>query len=213
MSLMRTIAICLLSTLFFACQSARAGATEDGVRQAMQSTMVAIAKQDVQALTSLMDVPSEKDRPYVEAVAKMLVAGRRLADAATAKFGSAGDAIGKGPIAVGDEKDIPNAAVTVKDDVAELVMPGHTFPLRFRQVNGTWKFKAIDFGGSQPRDFEKQTILTDMFTSALAEAALEIEQGRYAQSADAEAAIRQKLNQVLMKSLAPTTQPAKGSEQ
>ncbi|GEM_PF-4579571 len=184
-----------------------AAAPGDDPRLAMQALMTAMAQQNSADLLAACDIPTPADRPYVEAVANMLLAGRKLSDAATAKFGPAGDAIGKGPIAAADEADVPHAAVTITGDTAELVMPGQTLPLRFRKVDGVWKFRVIDFGGSQPRDMQKQTVLTEMFGDAMAEAAHEIEQDGFANAADAEAAIRQKLNNVLMKSLAPATQP------
>ena len=67
--------------------------------------------------------------------------------------------------------------------------------------------KVVDFAGDDPRDLEKQTRLLDLFTSAMIEATQEIESGRYAAVPDVEAAIRQKLNFVLMRSLNAATQP------
>ena len=179
----------------------------DDPRATLQTMMAAMAAQDAQQLMSACEVPTDADRAYVESVVHMLLAGRKLSDAATQKFGPSADTIAKGPIAASDAADIPHATVSVIGETAEVLMPGHTQPLRFTKVNGEWKFRVTDFAGSQPRDLQKQKALTDMFAAAMAEAAEEISQARYAKVADAEAAIRQKLNLVLMKSLA-STQPA-----
>ncbi|HRK29582.1 MAG TPA: hypothetical protein PLD59_00785 [Tepidisphaeraceae bacterium] len=182
-------------------------------RDTLKEVMASMAAQDATRLLAVCDVPTPAERSYVESAVKVMLAGRRLADAATKTYGPAGDAIAKGPIAATDEADIPAAAVSVIGDRAELLMPGHTQPLKFRLVDGGWKLGVSDFAGSAPRDLDKQTALSHLFATALAEAAEEIEEGRYARVDDAEAAIRQKLNQVLMKSLAstpptPATQPA-----
>jgi hypothetical protein len=176
-------------------------------RSTLQTMMTALAEQNAEKLLAACEVSAQSERPYVESVVRMLLAGRKLADAATQKFGPAGDALAKGPIAAIDAADVPRAEVSINNNTAELLMPGHTQPLRFVKVGDEWKFRVVDFAGSQRRDLQKQTALTEMFAAAMLEAADEIQQGRYASFADAEAAIRQKLNLVLMKSLS-ATQPA-----
>lgn len=180
---------------------------ETGPKETFAAMMAALSAHDSASLENLCDASNDAERALTSATAKMLVAGRKLADAATKKFGPAGEKLGKGPIAKGDEKDIPAATVTITDNSAELLLPGHTLPLRFVHRDGKWKFKVNDFAGSQQRDLAKQAALVDMFAGALNESTKDIEDGRYATAADAETAIRQKLNFVLMRSLAPATQP------
>lgn len=187
--------------------AAHAAAPEDGPKETLGAMMAALSAHDSAALENLCDASNDAERALTSATAKMLVAGRKLADAATKKFGPAGEKLGKGPIATGDEKDIAAATVTITDNSAELLLPGHTLPLRFVQRDGKWKFKVNDFAGSQQRDLAKQAALVDMFAGALNESTKDIEEDRYTTAADAETAIRQKLNFVLMRSLAPATQP------
>lgn len=169
----------------------------------------ALAARDAGALRQCLFSESTTQEAYVDATARMLVAGRQMADAATARFGPAADGIGKGPIVPSDLGSVDQATVTVKDDTAQVLLPGHTLPLRFVKRGDAWLFKVVDFAGSQPRDLEKQAKLADLFAAAMLEAATEIDQGRYGTVADTEAAIRQKLNMVLVRSLTtqPTTRP------
>ncbi|MCS7033269.1 MAG: hypothetical protein NZ561_04635 [Phycisphaerae bacterium] len=202
---LRVTAIILVSLAAFSSASATG---EDTPKDAMARLMAVIAAHDAAAVRQICAVDDPRDRPLVDATADMLVAGRMLADAASKRFGPAAHPIGKGPIAAGDEKDIASAKVSIVGDKAELVMPGHTFPVRFVRRDGSWKLKVVDFAGTQPRDPEKQAALVEMFGQAMREAAEEIEQDRYATPDDAEAAIRQKLNFVLMRSLGATTAPS-----
>lgn len=197
----------VLATVLGDAANATMNAPEDGPKKTLGAMMAALAAHDSAALETLCDASNDSDRALVSATAKMLVAGRTLADAATKKFGEAGEMLGKGPIAKGDEKDISAANVTIAGDSAELLLPGHTLPLRFVQRDGVWKFKVNDFAGSQQRDLARQAALVDMFAGALSEATKEIEEDRYATAEAAQTAIRQKLNFVLMRSLAPATQP------
>lgn len=180
---------------------------EADARAAMREVLAALAAKDQARLVGVMHVASPDQRPLAEAMAELLVAGRTLADAATARFGAAGAGIAEGPIAARDAADVDQAHVEPAPDnsgLVDLYMPGHTLPVKFaRAPGGGCKLSIDHYHGGQSDQIARQAALLRMTAVAMNEAAVEIGQDRYADAPSAEAAIKQKLNFVLMRSLSP----------
>lgn len=186
----------------------------DDPRAAARAVILATAQRDAPTLQALMDTPDDAHRPLVEATAQLLVSGRRLADAATARFGPvAGAQIADGPITPVDAGSVDQARVEVTGDRADVYLPGQTLPMKFVRRDGAWRLSIAHHQAGQPENVARQSVLLRMTADALDECAREIEQDRYANPNDAEAAIKQKLNLVLMRHLTPTTGPVAPSSQ
>lgn len=194
------------------CAAQTTSPAPDDPRPAARAVLRALAEKDAAAVRALIDVPTEDHAPLADAVARLLVAGRRLADSATAKFGVAGgEQLGAGPITPADASTVDDARVEAGRESADVLLPGQTLPLKFvRRGDGAWRLSIAHYHGGRPENVADQAALLRMMADALDESATEIEQDRYATADDAEAAIKQKLNFVLMRKLNPAAaaQPA-----
>lgn len=191
--------------------SAPAGAPTDP-KSAMKEVMDALAAGDAARLVAVMQIDSPEQRPLADAIAELLIAGRRLADAATEKFGPAAAGISDGPIAARDADGIDQARVEPDSSGRiDLYLPGQTLPVKFaRGDDGSVRLSIAHYHGGQPDQIVRQAALLRLTASAMSEVTFEIGQDRYADAASLEAAVRQKLNMVLIRSLSgdPATKPA-----
>lgn len=176
-------------------------------KAATKSVLEALKAKDESAVLATILIESADHQPLAGAMAQVLVAGRRMADAAAGRFGPAGDALGRGPVTPVDLPLVDQAVVEIKDGVADVLLPGQTIPLKFKRTDTGWRLMVTHFHGAAPENMPRQLALLRLTAGAMNEAATEIEQGRYATVEDAEAAIRQKMNFVLMRSLTATTVP------
>ena len=123
----------------------------DDPRAAARAVILATAQRDAPTLQALMDAPDDAHRPLVEATAQLLVSGRRLADAATARFGPvAGPQIADGPITPIDAGSVDQARVEVTGDRADVYLPGQTLPMKFVRRDGAWRWSNDHHREVQP---------------------------------------------------------------
>ena len=89
-------------------------------------------------------------RALADAMADFIVAGKTLGDAARAKYGAAGDPLGRGMLDPADLAKLDAATVKETGDAATLDVPGQARPMSFRRQDGAWRLVVTDFGGASP---------------------------------------------------------------
>jgi hypothetical protein len=199
-----------LLALAICCGAALAQEADRSTPQgAAKAFYAAVDQADRAAIRAAMLTENEQQEKLADAFADVIVAGRKLAQAARAEFGEAGEALGQGMVDRGDIERIDDAAVKVQGDTATIEVVNSLMPLKLRRVEGVWKLVVMDYAGASPQNLPKQIVLLQNIASALDEAAEEIASDKYSTAADAEAAITAKLNNVMIKALEPTTAPVR----
>ncbi|HTL30274.1 MAG TPA: hypothetical protein VL282_13670 [Tepidisphaeraceae bacterium] len=176
-------------------------------KSAAKSLVQAVEAGDGDALKKIMLSEGPDQEHLASAFSDVIVAGKKLSDAARVKFGAAGEAMGQGMITNEDIAKIDTAQVDEKGDKATLTIAGQAKPMNFQKKDDQWKLQVMDFAGAQPDSITKQRSLLGAVAHALNEAAEEISSGRYANVKDAEAAVTAKLNNVMVKNFQPTSAP------
>ncbi len=176
-------------------------------KAAAKSLVQSVEAGDGDAIKKIMLAEGPEQEKLAAAFSDVIVSGKKLSDAARAKFGSAGEALGQGMITKDDVAKIDTAQVEQKDNTATLTISGQAKPLVFQKKETEWRLTVMDFAGALPDQIDKQRQLLAAVAHAMTEATDEITSGRYANATDAEAAIKQKLNNVMVKNFQPTTAP------
>lgn len=178
-------------------------------RSAARSFIQAVQSGDGDAIRAIMLAEDEQQEKLAQAFTDLIVSGRKLGEAAGAKFGAAGVALGRGMIGAEDLDRINHAEITEENGVASLLLPGQTRPMKFRSIQGKWKLIVMDYAGAAPEQIPAQIELLRGIAGALSESAREIESGKFSTAPEAEEAIQQKLNAVMIHAVKPTTRPGK----
>ena len=166
----------------------------------------AVTAGDREALAASLYAENDAQRALASAMADMIVAGKKLGDAAKQKFGSAADPIGRGMLDPSDLSKLEQATVKESgDDTAVLNVPGQPRPMSFRRQDGQWKLVVTDFGGAAPQNIEKQTRLVRAMGEAINTAAAEVAAGKYKTPEEATFAIQQSLHHVMLSFYRPST--------
>jgi hypothetical protein len=176
-------------------------------KSAAKSLVQSVEAGDGEAIQKIMLAEGADQEKLAAAFSDVIVSGKKLSDAARAKFGAAGEALGQAMITKDDNAKIDTAQVEQKDNTATLTISGQSKPLVFQKKDNDWRLTVMDFAGAAPDQIDKQRTLLAAVAHALKEATEEITSGRYANVTDAEAAIKQKLNNVMVKNFQPTTAP------
>ncbi len=174
-------------------------------KAAAKTFIQAVEAADSETLNKVMLAEGADQQKLAASFSDVIVAGKKLSEAARAKFGAAGAALGEGMITKDDIAKIDTAQVEEKDNTATLTIPGQSKPLTFQKKDNQWRLQVMDFAGALPDQIQKQQVLLGAVAHALKEATDEINSGRYSNANDAEAAIKSKLNNVMVKNFQPTT--------
>ena len=174
-------------------------------KSAAKSLFNAITTGDRDAVAASLYAADDEQAKLVSAMAEMIVAGKKLGDAARDRFGEAGDPIGRGMLDPADLTKIDQAQVEESGDSAVLQLPDQPRPMSFRRQDGKWKLVVTDFAGAQPRNIDQQTRLVQMMTEAIGTSADELSAGQYKTADEALAAIQQRLHAVMLTFYRPST--------
>jgi hypothetical protein len=210
----------LAIALWFACAFARADAPDlSSPKAAAKSLYEAVDRADGEAIRTVFFSETDAQRKLADAYAEMILATKRLADAAESKYAGAAaadaDALALGAVPAEDVKRID--AADVKHDApdrATLTMPLATRPMTFRKTERGWQLVISDFAGGAPDRVDAQIEMTRQITAVVTEVAEGIESDKYPTPHDAEQAIQQRMNEVMTRAVrknlpatAPATQP------
>src|SRR4051812_12335667 len=187
---------------------ARAAAPDlSSPKAAAKSFYAAVEAGDAAAMRDMIGADDADHQKLAQAFADVIAAGKKLADVARDKYGAAGDPIGRGSITREDAAKIDSATVEENGDDATLTIPGQQTPIKLHRTSGAWKLDIRSFHGARAEELPAQITLVSNMAAALTEAADEINTGKYATATEAESAIQQKLNEVMIKAVKPATQP------
>lgn len=175
-------------------------------KEAAKSLYRAVDAGDAPGIAQVLDVPTPEHQPLVTALADLLVATKKMGDAAKAKFGQAGEKLGSGTMIPEDLKQLDSAKVEEKDGVAIITIPNQLAPLKFHSRQNQWKLDISDYYDAHS-NLASQTKLVQNFSEQLKLVTEEITAGRFGTPIEAETAIKQRFNEVMIKSVNPSSQP------
>ena len=166
----------------------------------------AISAGDRDVVAAGLFAVGDEQRALAGAMADMIVAGKKLGDAAQEKFGKAADPIGRGMLDPNDLEKLEDATVVeTAPDAAVVTVPDQPRPMSFRKQDGEWKLVVTDFSGAAPANIAKQTRLVRAMAEATAVSANEVAAGKYKTPEEANFAIQQSLHQVMLSFYRPAT--------
>jgi hypothetical protein len=183
-------------------------------KAAAKSLFNAISTGDRDGIRAALYAAGSAQAELADAMADFIAANKRLGDAARAKFGKAGDPIGRGMLDPADLARLDAATVKENGDAATIEVPSQPRPMSFRKQDGQWKLVVTDFGGAQPQNIQRQTKLVSMMAQAVEDSAQDITAGKFATPDAAVAAIQSRLHGVMLAMTHPpattraATQPA-----
>lgn len=191
------------------------GATQDASspQAAARSLFDAVDRADEAALRELLyaDLSQPRQVELIAANARMVIQGKRLADAAREKFPGASDAMTQRVISADDLAALDKATVEETGDTAVLKFPGSAREMRFRRTGEKWKLVIAEMAGATDQNLSEQIVFIGELADAFSQAAGEIAAGKYPTPQEAETALQAKINIILAKSVklsAPATAPA-----
>lgn len=182
-------------------------------KDAAKTLFTAVAAGDRDGIRAALHASDAQQDALADAMAQLIVSGKRLGDAASLKFGAEGDALGRGMLDPSGLSRLDGATVSESGDNATLEVPGQNRPMSFRKQDGKWRLVITNFGGALPEHIEKQTRLVILMAEAMDESTAEIGAGKFATVTDAAGAIQKRLHGVMLKFNRPgttqsTTQPS-----
>jgi len=168
---------------------------------AARSLYTAVQAQDGPAIERAFYAPRPEDRDLAKAFADLIVSGKKLADAAKAKYGTTGEAIGGGTMGAEALARLDQAEVkSTGPDTATLTVPGQPKPVPMhRTPDGKWQVVIAEYAGAADADLPRQAALVRKVADALTESAGEIDAGKYPTPQAAESAIQTRLARVMIR--------------
>jgi hypothetical protein len=163
---------------------------------------------DSNALRDCLLIDGQDQDHLAGAFIDVILAGKRLADAAHDKFGASGDKIGAGALSREDADSIDKSQQTDAGEESTLKISERSRPLKFHKTPSGWKLVLLDYSGTKPELIPDQIKLLTSLSAAMNDTADDITAGRVPTSADAESAIQQRLSEVMVKHYKPATTQA-----
>lgn len=202
---MRSVLLVLMLTIVLTTLAPAATPDLSSPKIAARSLYVAIQAGDVEAVRESLYQGNAQQGELAGAMADLIVAGKKLGDAARARFGKAGDALGRGMLDSNDLARLDQSAVEIKEDRAKLTVPGQPRPMSFRRQDGRWRLVIHDLTNATPESIAKQTALVHMMAESMKTSAAELTKGDYKTAEEAVTAIQQRLHNVMLTFNRPST--------
>ena len=183
-----------------------ADATLNSPKEAAKALYQAMQDADSEAILKIFYTPTEADRQLGAALADLLVAGKKLADAAKAQYGADGEAIGAGPVGMEQLTRLQQAEEKINGDSATLTVAGQSKPVRFHHSDAGWQLELADFAGGAVDSQPHQIVLLQNVARALSDSAADINAGKYPTPQQSQSAIQTRLTRVMIRAATqPTT--------
>lgn len=176
-------------------------------KSAIKTFVQALANGDVE-MAKAAAISNDSQGQMIELMAKMTGGMKKLTDAATAKFGEAGEEITGQKMKMEDNlKQIDDAKIEVKGDEATIISQDQKSPVTLKKVNGEWKVDIASMPNVD-RIAEAAPMINAMANAASATTA-DINADKYKTVDEAKAAFRSKMMAAMMASMPqhPSTQP------
>jgi|GEM_PF-4613808 len=181
-------------------------------KEAAKSVYRTLEAGDSAALQQTLDVSDPVRQPMVAAMADLLVITKRLSDTARAKFGADAERLASGSIITDDLKLLDEATVSETDGTATITIANQLAPLVLKKREGGWKLDISDYFAAHD-DPAAQTKLLQHFSAELKAVADDINANKFSTATSVETAIQQRFNEVMIKSVKPTTAPTSAPAQ
>lgn len=203
---LRACALLIWASLLAAAPAAAPAPDLSSPKATAKSLFNAINLGDRDGVRAALHAADEPQAELAAAMADLIVAGKKLGDAAKARFGAAGDPIGRGMLDPNSLKKLDDATVDIKGDIATLTVPGQPRPMSFRRHgDGNWRLVVTDFGGAAPENIGRQVKLVRQMGEALDASAREVAGGAHKTPDAALNAIQQRLHGVMLAFYRPST--------
>src|SRR5262245_9739635 len=173
-------------------------------KAAAKSFTAAVARADGDAVRNLILVENDPGQELVNAYANLLLAGRRLSEAAKKRYPGVNDPFAAGGIAPEDAAQIDAGELQVEGEIANLRTKGRERPLKLRKVGDAWKVIISEEPADQtPQHRADQIELLQGLAGAMNSCADDIAAGRFRDAADARSAVKQRLGAVAARARQP----------
>jgi hypothetical protein len=194
---------------FILAASAQAAVDLASPKSVAKSFYEAMSNADGAAMRDCLLINGENEQQLATAFVDVILAGKKLGDAAKDKFGPSGDKIAAGALPREEASAIDNAQQTDNGGNSTLKVTAQSRPLKFHKTDTGWKLVLLDLAGSKSDNVPEQIKVLQSLAAAMNDTSDDIAAGRYPTSADAEAAIQQRLSEVTVKRYKPATTQAR----
>lgn len=199
-----------LLALLFASSVLAADPDLSSPKAAAKSLYQAMQAQDESAILKIFYAPDEQDRELAKAYGNLIVAGKKLADAAKEKFGASGEAIGAGAVGAEELSRVDSADVKINGDTATIQFAGMARPVTLHRTGNDWQVVLSDFAGTGPGGISRQITFLKKVGETLSDTATEINADKFPTAQAAESVLQGKLSRIMIKAATQaTTKPAK----
>jgi hypothetical protein len=192
------LATAIVSALLSAAPPATSQPDLSSPRAALKSLYDALVAQDGQVVYQTFYAANDQERELARAFADVIIAARKLGEAAKDKYGAAGDPLGSGMMSREEFDRLSQAEVQENGETATLVPAGQSKPVHFHRTGQRWQIVVRDFANAES-DLPYQVSLLKKVAAVFTEVAVEISAGKYQTSPEAEAVIKTKLAGVMIK--------------
>lgn len=177
-------------------------------KSAAKSFYAAVAAGDERQVRDCMLVDGDQQEKLASSMVDLILAGKKLGDAAKEKFGANGGKLSAEAITKEDAARIDQATETDDGDDAHLQVSPNGQPLTFHKTSDGWKLVITDYAGGKAANIPAQIELLSNLAAAMNDTTQEITEGKFPTSADAETALRQRFSEVMVNHYKPATQPS-----
>lgn len=188
--------------------SAPAPADLSSVAGAVRALWESIRAGDVEGVAKVLDAPDATSQEYAHAVAELLVAGKKMSDVASKRFGKSGQAIGRTMIDFSNLDEVIQKLQITETGETAMVTGENQTKMKFQRREGKWRLVVTDLATSKPANFAAQVKLLHDMATAVNEAARELDSGKYQTVQEAERVIQDRLHAVMIEKFRPTSGPA-----
>ena len=165
---------------------------------AAKSLYNAVQAQDGPAIKEILYGSTDVEKDLCASFADLLVAGKRLESAVKSRYGAGAGSISPGVMGKDELTKIEQGKTELDGDSAQLIPAGRARPLKFKRVNGQWKLIVADYAGGTAANLPRQLETIRSMDRVIDAAATDVADGKYQSAAEAEAAIQQKLYDVII---------------
>jgi hypothetical protein len=174
---------------------------------AAKSFYSAVAAGDEQGIRECILAEGDQQEQLATTMVDMIVAGKKLGDAAKGKFGANTGKLAVDTVNKEDAARIDAAPETDNGDDATLQLNPNSKAMIFHKTPAGWKMRVLDYAGGKPDNIPAQITLLTALISAMNDTAADISAGKYPASPDAEASLRQRFSDVMANHYKPATNP------
>ena len=167
-------------------------------KAAAKSLYEAVEAQDGAAILRTFYAADDSERELAGAFSDLILAGKKLHDAARDKYGTVGEALGSGMMSKDDFARLDQAEVKETGDTATLTTVGRAKPIVFHKTGNQWQLVVRDFANAET-DLPPQAALLKKVGGVFNDLAGEIAAGKYATSPEAESVIQTRLATVMIR--------------